>query len=63
MACLAYAVCAGHSEPARLMAVLVFQSHPCLVLDRLTSSGTLEVPSTELASVSNKLCLVPGGTI
>ena len=44
-----------------LEAVLVFQSHPCLVLDRTPSSVTLNASSTGFASVCTELFLVLEG--
>jgi hypothetical protein len=42
-------------------AVLVFQSHPCLVLDRTPSSVTLKASPIGLASVCTELFLVLEG--
>jgi hypothetical protein len=44
-----------------LETVLVFQSHPCLVLDRAPSSVTLKASPIGLASVCTELFLVLEG--
>jgi len=51
----------GDASQASVEAVLVFQSHLCLVLDRTPSSVTLKASSTGFASVCTELFLVLEG--